>query len=107
MAKSAGVVMRACAYPLAYPGQEILTTAPELNHLGPILDKVEEKVRAIRLLNEMLPTLKGGGIKHQPQFQASFINGARIMGRLPNRDGRGVKGSLGAGAFILTRHGKV
>ena len=107
MGKSAGVVMRACAFPLAYPGQEMLITAPELNHLGPILDKVEEKVRQIRLLNEMLPTLKGGGIKHQPQFQASFINGSRIMGRLPNRDGRGVKGSIGAGALVLTRRGQV
>lgn len=92
MGKSAGIIMRACAFPFNFPGQEMLITAPELNHLGPIVDKVEEKFVTIRLLNEMLPTVKGRGIKHQPQFQATFRNGSRIMGRLPQRDGKGVKG---------------
>lgn len=93
MGKSQGLIMRACAFPLNYPGQEMLITAPELNHLGPVVDKVEEKLLGVRLLREMLPRVKGGGIKHQPQFQATFVNGARIMGRLPSRDGKGVKGA--------------
>jgi hypothetical protein len=93
LGKTAGIIMRACAFPLNFPGQEMLITAPELNHLSPVVDKIEEKIKAIRLLNEMLPNIKGGGIRHQPQFQASFVNGSRIMGRLPQRTGVGVKGS--------------
>jgi len=105
--KTTGIIMRACAFPLNFPGQEMLITAPELNHLGPIVDKIEEKFKQVRLLREMLPNVKGGGIKHQPQFQATFVNGARIMGRLPQRTGVGVKGSIGAGALITTRRGQV
>lgn len=107
LGKSMGILMRAFAFPFNYPGQEMLITAPELNHLGPIVDKVEDKFLTIRLGREMLPRQKGGGVKHQPQFQASFTNGAVIMGRLPQRDGKGVKGSLGAGALVLTRRGQV
>jgi hypothetical protein len=107
LGKSVGIIMRACAFPFNFPGQEMLITAPELNHLSPIVDKVEERFNEYRLLREMLPPQKGGGIKHQPQFQATFMNSSRIMGRLPNHDGRGVKGSIGAGALILTRRGQV
>ena len=92
LGKSMGILMRAFAFPFNYPGQEMLITAPELNHLGPIVDKVEDKFLTIRLGREMLPRQKGGGIKHQPQFQLSALNGAVIMGRLPGRDGKGVKG---------------
>ena len=93
LGKSEGILMRAHAFPFNYPGQEMLITAPELNHLDPITTKVEEKfLHGARLSRHMLPKQKGGGIKHQPQFQATFVNGAKIMGRLPNRDGRGVKG---------------
>ena len=90
--KSQGIQLRAFAFPFNFPGQEMLITAPQLNHLGPIVDKVEALFMRVRLGKEMLPTGKGGGIKHQPQFQASFINGAKIMGRLPGPTGAGVKG---------------
>ena len=93
LGKSEGIVMRAFAFPFNYPGQEMLITAPELNHLDPIVTKVEAKfIHGPKFARAMLPAHKGGGIKHQPQFQASFVNGAVMMGRLPNRDGRGVKG---------------
>ena len=117
LGKTAGIIMRACAFPLSFPGQEMLITAPELNHLSPVVDKVEEKIKAIRLLREMLPNIKGGGIRHQPQFQASFVNGSRIMGRLPQRTGIGVKGQhplvleqeecFPAGTLVLTDRGQV
>lgn len=90
--KSQGIQLRAFAFPFNFPGQEMLVTAPELNHLSPIVDKIEKLFLRVRLGREMLPPRKGGGIKHQPQFQMTFVNGAVIMGRLPNRDGRGVKG---------------
>lgn len=93
LGKSQGIIMRAHAFPFNFPGQEMLITAPELNHLDPLTTKIEEKfLHGSRLSRAMLPKQKGGGIKHQPQFQATFVNGAKIMGRLPNRDGRGVKG---------------
>lgn len=93
LGKSQGIIMRAHAFPFNYPGQEMLITAPELNHLDPLTTKIEEKfLHGSRLSRAMLPKQKGGGIKHQPQFQATFVNGSKIMGRLPNRDGRGVKG---------------
>jgi len=90
--KSVGIMMRAFAFPFTHAGQEMLITAPELNHLRPVTDKVEHLLRSTRLGSAMLPTTRGQGINHQPQFQVQFINNARIISRLPNRDGRGVKG---------------
>lgn len=90
--KSNGVAMRAYAHPFNHPGQEMLLTAPELNHLRPLTDLVEIRILSTRLTNEMLPNVKGHGINRQPHWQARFANGARIMSRLPNKDGKGVKG---------------
>ncbi len=92
LGKTVGIIMRAFIFPFAHPGAEMLITAPELNHLKPVTDKIEAKFLDTRLGREMLPATKGMGITHQPQFQARFRNGARIMSRLPNKDGKGVKG---------------
>ena len=92
LGKSNGLIMRAFAFPFCFPGAEMLITAPELNHLRPVTDKVEHKFLSTRLGREMLPRQRGNGINHQPQFQVHFINNSRIISRLPNRDGRGVKG---------------
>lgn len=92
LGKSMGILMRSFAFAFNYPGQEMLLTAPELNHLDPITYKLEDKLLGTRLGREMLPARKGGGIKHVPQFQVSFLNNAVIMGRIPQRDGKGVKG---------------
>ena len=105
LGKSVGITMRAYAFPFNFPGQEMLITAPELNHLRPVTDKVENLFLTTRLGREMLPKVKGGGINHQPQFQARFINGSRIISRLPNRDGRGVKGSVCTDVSVLTSVG--
>jgi hypothetical protein len=40
----------------------------------------------------MLPDTKGKGIARQPHWQVRFRNGAKIVSRLPGRDGKGVKG---------------
>lgn len=92
LGKSVGIQMRAFAFPFNYAGQEMLITAPELNHLRPVTDKIEHQLLTHRLSRELLPKQRGNGINHQPQFQAHFINNARIISRLPNRDGKGVKG---------------
>lgn len=92
LGKSVGIQMRAFAFPFNYAGAEMLITAPELNHLRPVTDKIEHQILSHRLTREMLPRQRGNGINHQPQFQCHFANNARIISRLPNRDGRGVKG---------------
>lgn len=92
LGKSVGIQMRAFAFPFNYAGAEMLITAPELNHLRPITDKVEHQILSHRLSRELLPRQRGNGINHQPQFQVHFINNSRIISRLPQRDGKGVKG---------------
>lgn len=90
--KSNGIAMRGFAFPFCYPGAEMLITAPELNHLRPVTDLLEAKLMMIRLGREMLPNQRGNGLNRQPHWQARFANGARIISRLPNKDGKGVKG---------------
>ncbi len=53
--------MRSCAFPFNKPGQKMLLTAPELNHLRPIADAIEQQLLSTRLLREMLPETKGNG----------------------------------------------
>lgn len=107
LGKSVGIQMRGFAFPFCFPGQEMLITAPELNHLRPVTDKIENLFLSVRMAREMLPRTKGAGINHQPQFQARFINGARIISRLPNRDGKGVKTCVAAGTLISTARGQI
>lgn len=96
LGKSQSAIIRACAFPFNYPGREMLITAPQLNHLSLVTDKVEENLLRYRLLREMLPgagkNQRNNGIKKQPQFQASFTNGSKLISRLPGLDGKGVKG---------------
>lgn len=88
--KSLSIKVRAYAFPFINPGQEMVITAPEGNHLDAITDIIETTFLANRLGKEML--IHGRtGIKHRP-FHMNFWNGARIMGRIPQRDGKGVKG---------------
>jgi len=105
LGKSVGITMRAFAFPFKAPGQEMLVTAPELNHLRPLTDQIEHRLTTTRLTRELLPAVKGMGIARQPHFQVRFTNNARIITRLPNKDGKGVKGSMAAGAIVLTRNG--
>ena len=88
--KSLSIRFRALAFPFIHAGQEMVITAPEGNHLDALTDNIETAYLNNRLPAEML--VRGrNGIKHRP-FHMNFANGARIMGRIPQRDGRGVKG---------------
>jgi hypothetical protein len=87
---SLSIKVRGCAFPWLYPGQEMIITAPELVHLEPIVSLIETQMYATRTLKEMLPPGRSA-ITHRP-FQMNFVNGARIIGRIPQRDGKGVKG---------------
>lgn len=88
--KSLSIKVRGFAFPFVFPGQEMVVTAPELVHLEPITNLIENQFYATRLGREML--MKGrSAITHRP-FMMNFANGSRIIGRIPQRDGRGVKG---------------
>lgn len=103
--KSLSIRFRALAFPFIHAGQEMVITAPEGNHLDALTDNIETAYLNNRLPAEML--VRGrNGIKHRP-FHMNFANGARIMGRIPQRDGRGVKGCCTAGTPILTDSGFV
>lgn len=90
--KSAGIQMRAFAFPFCHPGEEMLLTAPEMIHLDPVTKAVEDRLRSCRLSQEFLAVGRASdGFTHRP-FEARFRNGARIVGRIPQKDGKGVKG---------------
>jgi hypothetical protein len=92
LGKSVSIQLRGFIFPFVHPGQEMLITAPELVHLKPVTQAIEHRVLSIRLSRECLDTRnRSTGFTHQP-FAAQFINGARILGRIPQRDGKGVKG---------------
>lgn len=88
--KSLSIKVRMFAFPFLYPGQEAVITAPELVHLEPIVSLVETQFYNCRIGREIMPRGRGA-VTHRP-FQMNFNNGSRIIGRIPQRDGKGVKG---------------
>jgi len=91
LGKSLSIRARAFAFPFVHPGQEMVITAPEGNHLDQITDVIETGFEHTRLMREMIA--KGRrGITHRP-FHVIFANGARIVGRIPQKDGKGLKGT--------------
>lgn len=89
--KTQSIILRAWAFPIQFPGFEMVLTAPELIHLNPLTSRVEDKIKGVRLTRELLPGGVGRGFTHRP-FQANFLNGSKILGRIPQKDGKGVKG---------------
>jgi hypothetical protein len=89
--KSLSIKVRGCAFPWLFPGQEMVITAPELIHLEPICGLIESQLNSTRTLREMMPRGARYAFTHRP-FAVNFLNGARILGRIPQRDGKGVKG---------------
>jgi len=89
--KTMSVILRGWHFGLWNPGAEMVVTAPELVHLNPLTSRIEDRLRDIRLTREILPKRHGMGFTHRP-FQADFVNGAKLVGRIPQKDGKGVKG---------------
>lgn len=83
---------KAFTHPFRRHGQNLLITAPELIHLLPLTDSVEDRIRDTRLTREFLDT-RGGqtGFTHRP-FGVNFRDGTKIVGRIPRLTGTGVKG---------------
>lgn len=105
--KSKSIQVRACAFPLLHPRQEMVVTAPEGVHLDAVTDNIETQITSTRLLKSLLQRERGkSAVKHKP-FHVNFANGSRIMGRIPQRDGKGMKGCVVAGTHILAESGYV
>ena len=101
--KSLSIKVRACAFPFLFPGQEMIITAPELVHLEPVVSLIESQMYQTRTLRELLPPGRSA-VTHRP-FQMNFLNGSRLIGRIPQRDGKGVKGCVAEDTPILTDEG--
>lgn len=88
--KSESIIAEALVFVFHYPKQEFVIVTPEGTHADALTDRMEARIQGSRLMREML-TGGRSGINHRP-FKAVFQNGARIMSRLPQRSGIGVKG---------------
>ena len=91
--KSMSIRYRAVAFPFIHPGAEMLITAPESVHLQAITSKIENIYLNNRIPREMLAS-RGNTprIQQRPTWNMTFMNGGSIKGRIPQRDGKGVKG---------------
>lgn len=89
--KSLSMKIRALAFPLNYPQEEMVLTAPQGVHLDAVTDNVETMFLNNRLARELLAPGRTR-IKHRP-FMINFRNGARIIGRIPQHNGAGIKGT--------------
>ena len=104
---SMGIQMRAFAFPFTNPGEEMLITAPELIHLDPVTKYIESRIMGSRIGREFLKTSgKATGFTHRP-FETTFRNGASIKGRIPQKDGKGVKGSSVGTMLASTPNGLI
>jgi hypothetical protein len=90
--KTESIKARAFTHPFRRHGQNLLVSAPELIHLLPLTDAIEDRIFDIRLTREFLDT-RGGktGFTHRP-FGVGFSDGTDIVGRIPRLSGTGVKG---------------
>lgn len=88
--KSESIIAESLAFVFQYPREEFVIVTPEGTHADALTDRLEARIQGSRLMTEML-TRGRSGINHRP-FKAVFQNGARIMSRLPQRSGIGVKG---------------
>ena len=89
--KTASIILRGWVFAIQHPGAEMVVTAPEAVHLAPLTSRIEDRIKQHRITRELLPGGVGRGFKHRP-FQVDFRNGTKILGRIPQRDGKGVKG---------------
>lgn len=90
--KTESIKARSFTHPFKRIAENLLVTAPELIHLLPLTDAIEQRIRDTRLTREFLDT-RGGktGFTHRP-FGVDFLDATKIVGRIPRLTGTGVKG---------------
>lgn len=90
--KTESIKARSISHTFKRRGEDLLLTAPELIHLEALTQHVEERVTSVRLTREFLKKdQQKTGITHKP-FMVEFVDGTRIIGRIPRLTGTGVKG---------------
>lgn len=90
--KTESIKARAVCHAFRRQGEDLLLTAPELIHLLPLTDAIEDRISETFLTAQFLDTRQGKtGFTHKP-FQCDFLDGTRIVGRIPKITGTGVKG---------------
>jgi hypothetical protein len=90
--KTESIKARAFTHPFKRIGENLLVTAPELIHLLPLTDSIEDRIQDTRITREFLDTRnQKSGFTHRP-FQVDFLDGTKIVGRIPKVTGTGVKG---------------
>ena len=90
--KTESIKARAVSHTFRRQGEDLLVSAPELIHLLPLTDAIEARIRDTRLTREFLDTRsQKTGFTHKP-FQVDYIDGTKIVGRIPKLSGTGVKG---------------
>lgn len=92
--KSLNARMKGFIHPFIHKGRDMLVTAPELNHLQPLISEIEDVLMGHWLTRGMMLVRAGAvtGIKRQPAWECQFQNGAKIISRLPGKTGRGILG---------------
>lgn len=92
LGKTESLKAKAVAHIFRRQGEDMLITAPELIHLLPLTDAIENRIRDTRLTSEfLLKRDQKTGFTHKP-FQADFVDGTKLVGRIPRLSGTGVKG---------------
>jgi hypothetical protein len=90
--KTESIKSRSFTHPFRRIAENLLVTAPELIHLLPLTDAIEERLLSTRITREFLDTRNGKtGFTHRP-FGVEFLDGTKIIGRIPKVTGTGVKG---------------
>lgn len=90
--KTESIKARGVCHAFKRRGEDMLITAPELIHLLPLTDAIEDRIRNTRLTRDFLDTRnQKTGFTHKP-FQCDFLDGTKIVGRIPKLSGTGVKG---------------
>lgn len=84
------ICARAVSFPFSFPGQEHALVAPEGQHLDRLTNRIEGRIKSVRLLLEMV-TRGANGITHRP-FHIDWRSGAQTYALIPQRSGIGVKG---------------
>jgi hypothetical protein len=90
--KTESIKARAVSHAFRRLGEDMLITAPELIHLEPLTQAIEQRITSVRLCRDFLKRdYQKTGFTHKP-FQCDFADGTRIIGRIPKVTGTGVKG---------------
>ncbi len=90
--KTESIKAKAVCHAFKRQGEDMLLTAPEMIHLHPLTQAVETRIRDTRLTEEFLDMRnQKTGITHKP-FQVDFLDGTKIVGRIPKLMGTGLKG---------------